>query len=107
LHVRELLNTIEIQIEDVIGQYIFDFNNAVTRLNIVNSITPILETIKDAGALIKYEVVMDETNNPKELIAEGFGIIDINVWVTDVLKKIVNRITLNKDYGISSGGFVF
>jgi len=107
LHVRELLNTIEIQIEDVLGQYIFDFNSAVTRLNIVNSITPILETIKDAGALVKYEVVMDETNNTQDLIAEGFGIIDINVWVTDVLYKIVNRITLNKDYGISSGGFVF
>lgn len=107
LHVRELLNTIEIQIEDVLGQYIFDFNSAVTRLNIVNSITPILETIKDAGALKKYEVVMDETNNTPELIAEGFGIIDINVWVNDVLTKIVNRITLNKDFGISSGGFVF
>jgi hypothetical protein len=107
LHVREILNTIEIQVEEVLEQYIFDFNNPVTRLNILNSITPILETMKDAGALTKYEVVMDETNNPPELIAEGFGIIDINVWIMYGLTKIVNRITVNSNSGISTGGFVF
>jgi hypothetical protein len=107
LHVRELLNTIEIQVEEVLKQYVFDFNNPITRLNIINSITPILETIKDAGALNKYEVVMDETNNTAELIADGFGIIDINVWITGAMTKIINRITVSKDSGISSGGFVY
>ena len=107
LHVRELLNSIEIQVEEVLKNYIFDFNNPVTRLNIINSITPILETTKDAGALTKYDVVMDETNNPAELIAEGFGIIDINVWITGGLTKIINRITVNSNSGISTGGFVF
>lgn len=107
LHVRELLNTIEIQVEEVLKQYVFEFNNPITRLNIINSITPILETIKDAGALTKYEVVMDETNNTADVIADGFGIIDINVWVTGALTKIVNRITVNKNTGVSSGGFIF
>lgn len=107
LHVRELLNTLEIQIEEVLEPYVFTFNNPVTRLNIVNSVSPILETTKDAGALYKYEIVMDETNNSADLLAEGFGIIDINVWVTGALTKIVNRITVNKQTGISSGGFVF
>lgn len=107
LHVRELLNTIELQVEEILKQYIFDFNNPITRLNIINSITPILETIKDAGALTKYEVVMDETNNTPEVIADGFGIIDINVWVTGAMTKIVNRITVNKNTGVSSGGFVY
>jgi len=107
LHVRELLNTIEIQVEEVLKQYVFDFNNPVTRLNIINSITPILQTIQDAGALSKYDVVMDETNNTPDIIADGFGIIDIGVWVTGALTKIVNRITVNKNAGVSSGGFVF
>ena len=107
LHVRELLNTLEIQIEEVLEPYVFTFNNPVTRLNIVNSVSPILETTKDAGALYKYEIVMDETNNSADLIADGFGIIDINVWVTGALTKIINRITVNKQSGISSGGFVF
>ena len=107
LHVRELLNTIEIQVDEILQNYVFDFNNPITRLNIINSITPILETIKDAGALSKYEVIMDETNNTADLIAEGFGFIDINVWVTGALTKIVNRITVNKQAGTSSGGFAF
>jgi len=107
LHVRELLNTLEIQFEEILQPYVYDFNNPVTRLNIINSITPILETTKDAGALIKYEVVMDETNNTEDLIADGFGIIDIGVWVTGAMTKIVNRITVQKSSGISSGGFVF
>jgi len=107
LHVRELLNTLEIQIESVLQPYVFNFNNAVTRLNIINAITPILQTTKDAGALQKYEVVMDETNNTADVIADGFGIVDINVWVTGALTKIVNRITLNTEAGISSGGFIF
>jgi hypothetical protein len=107
LHVRELLNTIEIQVEEVLKDYIFDFNNPVTRLNIINSVSPILETIKDAGALTNYDIVMDETNNTEELIAEGFGIIDIGVWVTGALTKIVNRITVNTNAGISTGGFIY
>jgi hypothetical protein len=107
LHVRELLNTIEIQVDSVLQQYVFDFNNPVTRLNIINSVSPILETIKDAGALNKYEIVMDETNNTADLIADGFGIIDIGVWVTGAMTKIVNRITINKESGVSSGGFIY
>jgi hypothetical protein len=108
LHVRELLNTLEIQIEEVLKQYVFDFNNPITRLNIINSVTPILETVKDAGALTKYDVVMDTTNNTDAIIADGFGIIDVNVWVTGALKKIINRVTVNTTTGaITSGGFVF
>ena len=105
LHVRELLNTIELQVEDVLKNFVFDYNNPVSRLNIVNSITPILESIKDAGALFDYEIVMDESNNTGELIDEGFAIVDIGVWINKGMEKIINRITVNKLGTASSGGF--
>jgi len=105
LHVRELLNTIELQVEEVLKNFVFDFNNPVTRLTIVNAITPILESIKDAGALINYEIVMDETNNTPDIIDEGFAIIDIGVWVTKGMEKIIQRITVYKTGGSSSGSF--
>lgn len=105
LHVRELLNTIELQVEEVLKNFVFDYNNPVSRLNIVNSITPILESIKDAGALYDYEIVMDESNNTNELIDEGFAIIDIGVWINKGMEKIINRITVNKLGTASSGGF--
>jgi hypothetical protein len=105
LHVRELLNTIELQVEEVLKNFVFDFNNPVTRLTIVNAITPILESIKDAGALSNYEIVMDETNNTPDIIDEGFAIIDIGVWVTKGMEKIIQRITVYKTGGSSSGSF--
>ena len=104
LHVRELLNTIELQVEEVLKNFVFDYNNAVTRLTIVNAITPILESIKDAGALAKYEIIMDETNNTPDIVDEAFAIIDIGVWVTKGMEKIIQRITVNKTGGASSGG---
>jgi len=105
LHVRELLNTIELQVEEVLKNFVFDFNNPVTRLTIVNAITPILESIKDAGALINYEIVMDESNNTADIIDEGFAIIDIGVWITKGMEKIIQRITVYKTGGSSSGSF--
>jgi len=105
LHVRELLNTIELQVDEVLQNYVFDYNNPVTRLNVVNSISPILESIKDAGALYNYEIIMDESNNTAEIVDEGFAIVDIGVWITKGMEKIINRITVNKSGGSSSGGF--
>ncbi len=105
LHVRELLNTIELQVDEVLQNFVFDYNNPVTRLNVVNSISPILESIKDAGALYNYEIIMDESNNTAEIVDEGFAIIDIGVWITKGMEKIINRITVNKSGGSSSGGF--
>jgi len=103
LHVRELLNTIELQVEEVLKNFVFDFNNPVTRLTIVNAITPILQSIQDAGALTQYEITMDETNNTPDIVDEGFAIIDIGVWVTKGMEKIIQRITVNKTGGASSG----
>jgi len=105
LHVRELLNTLELQIDEILQNYVFDFNNAVTRLNIINSISPILETTKDAGAIYKYELVMDDTNNTPSIIADGFGIVDIGLWITGALTKIVAQFTVNSEGGVSAGGF--
>jgi len=105
LHVRELLNTLEIQIDEILQSYVFDFNNPVTRLNIINSVAPVLESVKDAGAIYKYELTMDDTNNTANIIADGFGIVDIGLWVTGALTKIIARYTVNSEGGVSTGGF--
>ncbi len=105
LHVRELLNTIELQIDEVLQQYVFQYNNAVTRLSIINAITPLLESIKDSGALADYEIIMNQDNNTDDLIADGFGIVDIGVFINKGMEKIINRISVNKLGTASSGGF--
>jgi phage tail sheath protein FI len=75
------------------------------RLNVVNSISPILQAIQDAGAIQKYELVMDESNNTQDIVDDGFAIIDIGVWINKGMEKIINRITVNRNEGTSTGGF--
>ncbi len=96
LHVREILNTIEIECKAVLEGYVFRYNNAATRSEIVNRIDPILKGMKDAGALYQYELQMDENNNTNEVINRSFAIIDIGVWITKNMEKVIARITVNK-----------
>lgn len=96
LHVREILNTIEIECKAVLENYVFRYNNAATRSEIVNRIDPILKGMKDAGALYQYELQMDENNNTNDVINRSFAIIDIGVWITKNMEKVVARITVNK-----------
>ena len=96
LHVRELLNTIELRCTDILKDYIYTYNNAVTRAEIYNRVEPILKAMKDSGALAKYTIQVDENNNTQEIIDEKFCIVDIGVWVTPNMEKIVTRIKVNR-----------
>lgn len=96
LHVRELVNTIEISCKNVLDKYVFTQNTPLVRAEIVSKINPILAAMKDTGALVKYEIQCDENNNTKDIIDEKFCIIDIGIWVSQNMEKIVTRITLNR-----------
>lgn len=96
LHVRELVNTIEISCKNVLDKYVFTQNTPLIRAEIVSKINPILSAMKDCGALVKYEIQCDENNNTKELIDDKFCIIDIGIWASQNMEKIVTRITLNR-----------
>lgn len=104
LHVRELLNTIEIEIDAILQNYVFDYNNAITRMAIVQAVTPVLQAIQDSGAIYNYSIVMDSTNNTEEIINDAFAIIDIGVEFAKGTEKIIQRITVYKTGGLSSGG---
>lgn len=96
LHVRELLNTIEIRCKAILKDYVYTYNNAVTRAEIDNRIRPILNAMQDSGALAKFELQIDDINNTQEVIDEKFCIVDIAIWVTPNMEKIVTRITVNR-----------
>lgn len=96
LHVRELLNTIELECQEVLRKYVFKVNNALTRAEIVRRITPLLDEKLSSGALYTYNIVMDETNNTAEIINNSFGVIDIYVTCSKNMEKIVQRIIIEK-----------
>ena len=96
LHVRELLNKLELESRAVLKPYTFRTNNAITRAECVRSLNPIYEAALLSGALYSYNIIMDETNNTSEVISRAFGIVDIEVQVNKNMEKIVQRITLEK-----------
>lgn len=96
LHVREILNTIEISCTNVLNDYVFTYNIPTTRAEIVKRINPILSAMKDSGAIVKYDIECDELNNDKDVIDNKFCIVDIGVWVSQNMEKIVVPITLNR-----------
>ena len=96
LHVRENLNTLEIACEAVLKTYNFLYNTPAVRASVVTALTPILETMKLSQAIEKYNIVCDESNNTPDIIAEDYGIVDIEVWMSHGMEKIVQRITLNR-----------
>ena len=96
MHVRELLNTIQITCKSVLDDYVFTYNIPTTRAEIVTRINPILSAMKDSGALVKYEIECDDLNNTKDVIDNKFCIVDIGVWVSQNMEKIVVPITLNR-----------
>lgn len=95
-HVRELLNTIEIQCEDVLKKYVFKYNNEITRAEIVRRLDPILEEKLNSGALYSYNIICNSDNNTSEVINRAFGIVDIEVQITKNMEKIIQRIHLNR-----------
>ena len=107
LHVRELLNTMELQIDEVLQSFVFEYNNALTRMSIVNNISPILQQMKYSGALYDFTITCNESNNTAEVIDESCCIVDVGVWIAKGCEKIINRITVNKNSTTSTGGVVY
>jgi hypothetical protein len=105
LHVRDLLITVEEAIEDVLGNYVFEFNDATTRLEIKSIVDKFLDNVRSAGGIYDYRTIMDASNNTNEVIDQNTAIIDVGVEPARGAQKFINRITVLKTGQISSGGF--
>ena len=105
IHVRDLLITIENDIETILAYYMFDFNDAPTRLEIKTKVDNYLEGVQSAGGVYTFSTVMDTSNNTKEIIDQNIGIIDVYIEPVRGIHKFINRVTVLRTGGASSGGF--
>jgi hypothetical protein len=105
LHVRDLLITIEQSVIDILNNYVFEFNDATTRLEVKSTVDKYLDGVLSAGGIYNYKTIMDSTNNTPDIIDQNFAIIDIGIEPVKGMQKIINRITLLKTGAIASGGF--
>lgn len=105
LHVRDLLITIEEAIEDILANFLFEFNDSSTRLQIKSIVDAYLDGVRSAGGVFDFATIMDESNNTTDIIDQNFAIIDVGIEPARGAQKFINRITVLKTGGISSGGF--
>lgn len=108
-HVRDILSTIERDIEKMLFTYLFDYNDEVVRLRVKTMLENYLDRVVNARGLVAYEVEISENNNTAEVIAARSAIVDIRVNFPRGIHKFFNRITLTRTDGslsTNSSGFI-
>ena len=106
VHVRDLLISIENDAEQILSNYLFDFNEDSIRLEIKTLVDNYLDGVRSGGGIYAYQVIMDASNNPPSVIDQNIGIIDIIIEPARGIQKFINRITVTRTGGIAAGGFV-
>jgi hypothetical protein len=106
LHVRDLLITVETAIEDILSNYVFDFNEDNVRLEIKTLVDNYLSGVRSVGGVYNYLTIMDSSNNTPAIIDQNIGIIDVIIEPARGIHKFINRMTVTRTGGISSGGFI-
>jgi len=106
VHVRDLLISVENDVEQILSNYLFDFNEDSIRLEIKTLVDNYLDGVRSGGGIYAYQVIMDSSNNPPSVIDQNIGIIDVILEPARGIQKFVNRITVTRTGGIASGGFI-
>jgi hypothetical protein len=108
-HIRDNLSTIERDIEKILFNFLFDFNDEITRLRVKTIVQNYLDAVVSARGLTSYSIVFDSSNNTNEVISANTAIIDIKVDFPRGIHKFINRITITRVGGqlsSESTGFI-
>lgn len=106
VHVRDLLISVESDVQNILSNYLFDFNDDSIRLEIKTLVDNYLDGVRAGGGIYNYQTVMDASNNTPAIIDMNMGIIDVIIEPARGIQKFINRITVTRTGGISSGGFL-
>jgi len=106
VHVRDLLISIETDVNSILANYLFDFNEDSIRLEIKTLVDNYLDGVRAGGGIYNYQTIMDSSNNTPAIIDMNMGVIDVIVEPARGIQKFINRITVTRTGGISSGGFI-
>jgi len=91
INVRRLFIVLEKAISQAAQASLFEFNDAFTRSQFVNLVTPFLTTVKGRRGITAFQVVCDQTNNTPEVINSHQFVGDIYI----VPNYSINYIQLN------------
>lgn len=96
IHVREALITIEKDVERILLNFLFDWNDITTRMRVKTMIKNYLEAVQDARGISWYDVIFDDSNNGSAVLENNAGVVDILVDFPRGIHKFINRITVTR-----------
>jgi hypothetical protein len=99
VHVREALITVERDINRILLNFLFDYNDPTTRLRVKTLVDNYLLAVQDARGIASFEIVFDDSNNGTEVLENNAGIIDIIIDFPRGIQKFINRITITRAGG--------
>ena len=105
INCREVVIYIQDGIEAILKNYLFEFNTPQTRLEIKTLADNFLSTVQNDDGVYDFRNVMDETNNPPEVIDQNIGILDTYIEPVRGMEILVQRTTILKTGAISTGNF--
>ena len=91
INVRRLFITLQETIRVASENTLFEFNDASTRSNFVNLITPYLRSVQARRGITDFRIVCDESNNGEDIVNAGEFICDIYIRPN----RSINFIQLN------------
>jgi phage tail sheath protein FI len=97
LPIRRLMLKMEKDIKNSMKAFLFEPNTFDTRLRIVRTVEPYLESIKARDGIEDFRVVCDSTNNTNQTIAQGQIIVDIYIKPVFAAEYIIFNFTVTKD----------
>jgi phage tail sheath protein FI len=62
---------------NVLKSFLYQSNNASLRQQVINSTTPIMDTLKASNGVTDYRIVCDETNNTDVIVNSGKLVLDV------------------------------
>lgn len=102
VNVRELVIYLQDEIEKVLQNYQWEFNNSTTRNAILDKANTICANIQANGGIQAYKNIMDETNNTPEIIDNEMAIISTHIEPGFGCGKMVQELTIYKTGGLSA-----
>lgn len=107
IHVRDMLITVQLDVENILSNYVFEFNDDALRLEVSSLLREYLQRLQNSYRVLNsFDVIFDRTNNTPEVVRENVGIIDLVIEPVDAANRYINRITLTKSGQPAVGGFV-
>lgn len=103
---RDALISMEIDSENILSEYVFEYNDDSMRTEVSSLLKSYYQTLMDGyGAIDYFDIVFDRNNNRDFVIRENAAVVDTIVSLKGVAKKFINRITLRRGATPTVGTF--